>query len=95
MNDLLLNIDAGSINWARAQFALTAIYHWLFVPLTLGLAVIMGIAETCYYRTQKTFWKDTAKFWQKLFGINFAMGSLRVSSLNLSLVPTGQTTLGS
>ena len=74
MNDLLLNIDAGSINWARAQFALTAIYHWLFVPLTLGLAVIMGIAETCYYRTQKTFWRDTAKFWQKLFGVNFAMG---------------------
>ena len=74
MNDLLLNIDAGSINWARAQFALTAIYHWLFVPLTLGLAVIMGIAETCYYRTKDVFWKDTAKFWQKLFGINFAMG---------------------
>ncbi len=74
MNDLLLNIDAGSINWARAQFALTAIYHWLFVPLTLGLAVIMGIAETCYYRTQKAFWRDTAKFWQRLFGVNFAMG---------------------
>ncbi|MBQ9677822.1 MAG: cytochrome ubiquinol oxidase subunit I [Prevotella sp.] len=74
MNDLLLNIDAGAVNWARAQFALTAIYHWLFVPLTLGLAVIMGICETCYYRTQKTFWKDTAKFWQKLFGVNFAMG---------------------
>jgi len=74
MNDLLLNIDAGSINWARAQFAMTAIYHWLFVPLTLGLAVIMGIAETCYYRTQKVFWRDTAKFWQKLFGVNFAMG---------------------
>ncbi|MBQ8714800.1 MAG: cytochrome ubiquinol oxidase subunit I [Prevotella sp.] len=74
MNDLLLNIDSGSINWARAQFALTAIYHWLFVPLTLGLAVIMGIAETCYYRTQKVFWRDTAKFWQKLFGVNFAMG---------------------
>ena len=36
MNDLLLNIDAGAINWARAQFALTAIYHWLFVPLTLS-----------------------------------------------------------
>ena len=74
MNDLLLNIDAGSINWARAQFALTAIYHWLFVPLTLGLAVIMGITETCYYRTQKVFWRDTAKFWQKLFVVNFAMG---------------------
>ena len=74
MNDLLLNIDTDAINWARAQFALTAIYHWLFVPLTLGLAVIMGIAETCYYRTKETFWKDTAKFWQRLFGINFAMG---------------------
>ena len=72
--DLFLNIDAGTIDWSRAQFALTAIYHWLFVPLTLGLAVIMGIAETCYYRTEKPFWKDVAQFWQKLFGINFAMG---------------------
>ena len=73
-SNLFLDIDAGTIDWSRAQFALTAIYHWLFVPLTLGLAVIMGIAETCYYRTGKQFWKDTAKFWQKLFGINFAMG---------------------
>ena len=72
--NLFLNIDAGSVDWARAQFALTAIYHWLFVPLTLGLAVIMGIAETCWYRTRNTFWRDCAKFWQKLFGINFAMG---------------------
>ena len=84
--DLFLNIDTSSIDWARAQFALTAIYHWLFVPLTLGLAVIMGIAETCWYRTLNrskgavvdktvdTFWRDCAKFWQKLFGINFAMG---------------------
>ncbi len=74
MNNLLLDITAGTIDWSRAQFALTAIYHWLFVPLTLGLAVIMGIMETCYYRTKKPFWKDTARFWQKLFGINFAMG---------------------
>lgn len=74
MANILLNIDAGAIDWARAQFALTAIYHWLFVPLTLGLALIMGIMETCYYRTGKQFWKKTAKFWQKLFGINFAMG---------------------
>ena len=44
---IFLNIDAGMVDWARAQFALTAIYHWLFVPLTLGLAVIMGIMETC------------------------------------------------
>ena len=72
--DLFLNIDAGSVNWARAQFALTAIYHWLFVPLTLGLAVIMGICETLWYRKRDTFWRDTAMFWQKLFGVNFAMG---------------------
>jgi cytochrome d ubiquinol oxidase subunit I len=72
--DLFLNIDANAINWARAQFALTAIYHWLFVPLTLGLAVIMGICETRWYRTRDTFWRDTAQFWQRLFGINFAMG---------------------
>ena len=74
MTNFLLAVDAGTIDWSRAQFALTAIYHWLFVPLTLGLALIMGIMETCYYRTRKRFWKDTARFWQHLFGINFAMG---------------------
>ena len=74
MTNLLLDITSATIDWSRAQFALTAIYHWLFVPLTLGLAVIMGIAETCYYRTNKPFWKDVARFWQKLLGINFAMG---------------------
>ena len=73
-SNLFLDIDAGTIDWSRAQFALTAIYHWLFVPLTLGLAVIMGIMETIYYRTRELFWKSTAIFWQKLFGINFAMG---------------------
>ena len=73
-NNLFLDIDAGTIDWSRAQFALTAIYHWLFVPLTLGLAVIMGIVETKFYRTKDPFWRDAAKFWQKLFGVNFAMG---------------------
>lgn len=86
-NHLFLDIDAGTIDWSRAQFALTAIYHWLFVPLTLGLAVIMGIVETKYYKTKLAlkkgqvdvaadvgFWRDAAKFWQKLFGVNFAMG---------------------
>ena len=43
---MLENIDSSLIDWSRAQFALTAIYHWLFVPLTLGLAVVMGIMET-------------------------------------------------
>ena len=70
----LLAIDPTLIDWSRAQFALTAIYHWLFVPLTLGLAVIMGIIETIYYRTGKHFWLEASKFWQRLFGVNFAMG---------------------
>ena len=82
MKEILLSIDAGTIDWSRAQFALTAIYHWLFVPLTLGLAVIMGICETIYYKRCKRgadaaetdFWLSTSKFWQRLFGINFAMG---------------------
>lgn len=74
MTDFLLNVSMETVDWSRAQFALTAIYHWLFVPLTLGLALIMGIMETCYYVTRKEYWKDTARFWQKLFGINFAMG---------------------
>lgn len=67
-------IDSSLVDWSRAQFALTAMYHWLFVPLTLGLGVIMAIMETLYVRTGREFWKQTAKFWMKLFGINFAMG---------------------
>lgn len=62
------------IDWSRAQFALTAMYHWLFVPLTLGLAVIMGIMETRYVVSGLEFWKRAARFWMKLFGINFAIG---------------------
>lgn len=71
---MLETIDTSMIDWSRAQFALTAIYHWLFVPLTLGLAVIMATMETLYVRTGNEFWKRTAKFWMKLFGINFAIG---------------------
>ena len=74
MTNLILSIDPSTIDWSRAQFALTAIYHWLFVPLTLGLAVIMGIAETIYYKKRTDFWKKTTQFWQRLFGVNFAMG---------------------
>lgn len=70
----LLSIDMTMVDWARAQFALTAIYHWLFVPLTLGLAVVVGIMETLYYKSGSEFWKRASKFWQRLFGINFAMG---------------------
>ncbi len=67
-------LDPSAIDWSRAQFALTACYHWLFVPLTLGLALIMGIMETLYYVKGDAFWKRTAQFWMKLFGINFAIG---------------------
>ncbi len=67
-------IDSSLVDWSRAQFALTAMYHWLFVPLTLGLGVVMAIMETLYVRTGREFWKRTARFWMKLFGINFAMG---------------------
>ncbi|MDR1115981.1 MAG: cytochrome ubiquinol oxidase subunit I [Tannerella sp.] len=71
---MIENLDSSLVDWSRAQFAMTAIYHWLFVPLTLGLGLIMSIMETFYYRTGKVFWKETAKFWMKLFGINFAVG---------------------
>ncbi len=62
------------VDWSRAQFALTAAYHWLFVPLTLGLSVIVAIMETIYYRTKNKVWLDTTKFWMTLFAINFAIG---------------------
>jgi len=71
---MIESIDSSLIDWSRAQFALTAIYHWLFVPLTLGLGVIMSVMETIYLITGKEFWKQTARFWIKLFGINFAIG---------------------
>ena len=62
------------VDWSRAQFAMTAIYHWLFVPLTLGLGFICAIMETLYYRTGDPFWKRTTKFWIRIFAINFAIG---------------------
>ena len=62
------------VEWSRAQFAMTAIFHWFFVPLTLGLGFICAIMETIYYRTGDEFWKRTVKFWMRIFGINFAVG---------------------
>lgn len=67
-------LDVSLVNWSRGQFAMTAMYHWIFVPLTLGLGVIMAIMETLYYKTGKEEWKHATKFWMTLFGINFAMG---------------------
>lgn len=67
-------VETALVDWSRMQFALTAGYHWLFVPLTLGLAVIMAVMETIYVTTGDEFWKRTTKFWMKLFAINFAIG---------------------
>lgn len=71
---MLENIDLSLVNWSRAQFALTAIYHWIFVPLTLGLSFIIAIMETIYVQTGREEWKKMTKFWMVLFGINFAIG---------------------
>ncbi len=70
--DFLFNM--ATVNWSRWQFALTASYHWIFVPLTIGLALIMAIMESVYFKTGDEKWKITTKFWQKIFGINFAIG---------------------
>ncbi|WP_438970953.1 cytochrome ubiquinol oxidase subunit I [Methylophaga sp.] len=62
------------VDLSRLQFAITAMYHFLFVPLTLGLAWILVIMESVYVMTGKTVYRDMTKFWGKLFGINFALG---------------------
>lgn len=62
------------VDLSRLQFALTAMYHFLFVPLTLGMAFLLAIMESLYVMTDKQIYKDMTKFWGKLFGINFALG---------------------
>src|SRR5579864_4249986 len=62
------------VELSRLQFALTALYHFLFVPLTLGLSVLLAIMESVYVTTGRPIWRDMVKFWGTLFGINFAMG---------------------
>jgi cytochrome bd ubiquinol oxidase subunit I len=66
--------DLSLVDWSRAQFALTAIYHWIFVPLTLGITFIIAFMETLYVKTGNEEWKRITKFWMTLFGINFAIG---------------------
>ncbi|WP_029004848.1 cytochrome ubiquinol oxidase subunit I [Azorhizobium doebereinerae] len=62
------------VSLSRFQFAMTALYHFLFVPLTLGLSVILAIMETVYVMTGRRIWRQMTKFWGTLFGINFAIG---------------------
>lgn len=62
------------VELSRLQFAITAMYHFLFVPLTLGMAFLLAIMESVYVMTGKEIYKDMTRFWGKLFGINFALG---------------------
>jgi cytochrome d ubiquinol oxidase subunit I len=68
------SIDVSTVNWARATFTLTAMYHWIFVPLTLGLSFLCAFFESIYVRTQNPEWKRLTKFWMTLFAINFVIG---------------------
>ncbi len=67
-------IDMAVVELSRLQFALTALYHFLFVPLTLGLSFILVITESVYVITDRPIWRDVTRFWGKLFGINFVLG---------------------
>jgi cytochrome d ubiquinol oxidase subunit I len=71
---MLENIDFALVNWSRAQFTLTAMFHWVFVPLTLGLGFMNAFFATIYYKTGNPEWKKLTKVWMKIFGINFACG---------------------
>lgn len=62
------------VELSRLQFAMTAMYHFLFVPLTLGLSIIVAIMETVYVMTDRPIWRQMTKFWGTLFGINFVLG---------------------
>jgi cytochrome bd ubiquinol oxidase subunit I len=67
-------VDSLLVDLSRLQFALTAMYHFLFVPLTLGLSVLIAMMETVYVMTGRVIWRDMTKFWGVLFGINFVLG---------------------
>jgi cytochrome d ubiquinol oxidase subunit I len=68
------NIDPLVVELSRLQFAATAMYHFIFVPLTIGLSIIMAIMESVYVMTGREIWRKMTLFWGTLFGINFAMG---------------------
>ncbi len=67
-------MEFGIVELSRLQFAMTAMYHFLFVPLTLGLSILVAIMETVYVMTNRPIWRQMTKFWGTLFGINFALG---------------------
>src|ERR1700753_2097397 len=66
--------DFDPVTLSRLQFGLTAMYHFLFVPLTLGLAILLVVMESVYVMTGRAIWRQMTQFWGTLFGINFALG---------------------
>ena len=71
MNEM---IEMSLVNWSRLQFAMTAMIHWLFIPITIGITYIIAITQTLHVKTGDPHWEKVSKFWAKLFGINFAIG---------------------
>src|ERR1700739_4543020 len=67
-------MDSAIVELSRLQFALTAMYHFLFVPLTLGLSFLLVIMESIYVITGRPIWRTITRFWGGLFGINFVLG---------------------
>ncbi|MBD3746564.1 MAG: cytochrome ubiquinol oxidase subunit I [Sphingopyxis terrae] len=67
-------MDLAVVELSRLQFALTAMYHFFFVPLTLGLSFMLVIMESIYVITEREIWRTITRFWARLFGINFVLG---------------------
>ncbi|TXH18671.1 MAG: cytochrome bd-I ubiquinol oxidase subunit CydA, partial [Gammaproteobacteria bacterium] len=67
-------MDMGVVELSRFQFALTAMYHFLFVPLTLGLSFLLVIMESIYVMTGRPIWRTITRFWGMIFGVNFVLG---------------------
>jgi len=78
------------VTLSRMQFAATTMFHFLFVPLTLGLSIIVAYMETRYVRTGDEDYLKMTKFWAKLFLINFAVGVVTGITLEFSSAPTGR-----
>ena len=80
-------ISESVVDLSRLQFAITAMYHVIFVPLTLGLAFLLAIMESVYVMTGKQVYKDMVKFWGKLFGINRACTTAQATPCKSTIPP--------
>lgn len=85
-------IPSDLVDLSRLQFALTAMYHFIFVPLTLGLSFMLVVMELAYVISGKQMYKDMTRFWGKLFGINFAIGVATGLTMEFQFGTGGPTT---